>query len=174
MERCIEYTGYPSAEELENAPGVPSLEELKNKTLAVIECIECIPCNPCEHACPFGAITIGKCISDLPRLDTNKCRGCGACITSCPGLAIFLIDMNYSPYSALVKIPYELLPLPVEGEKVQCLDRKGKAVTSGTIRSVEKRKNSNKTYVIGVEIPKDFAMEVRNIHPSKKSLQVST
>ncbi|MDK2799443.1 MAG: hypothetical protein PWP27_803 [Clostridiales bacterium] len=163
MDKGIKYDGYLSEKELAGAPGVPSIDQLNVKPLAVIECIEPIPCNPCERACPFSAITIGDSIWNLPVLDANKCKGCGACIPSCPGLAIFVVDMNYSSTSALVKIPYEYFPLPKEGMEVDCLNRKGEAVTKGRIHSVKTTATFDKTYIIGIEVNKKFAMEVRNI-----------
>jgi Fe-S-cluster-containing hydrogenase component 2 len=143
--------------------GIPSLDDLNKKPLAVIECFECIPCNPCEESCPFGAITIGETISNKPILDTLKCKGCGLCISHCPGLAIFVVDMNFTPETSLVKIPYEFFPIPIEGSEVQCLNRLGEMITLGKIHQVRITPSYNKTYVIAVEIPKEFAMEVRNI-----------
>ena len=130
---------------------------------AVIECFECMPCNPCEKSCPFGAITIGETISNKPILDALKCKGCGLCIPHCPGLAIFVIDMNFTPKMALVKIPYEFFPIPIEGSEVHCLNRLGEVITLGNIHQVRITPSYNKTYVIEIEIPKEFAMEVRNI-----------
>lgn len=89
MREGIAYTGIPSLEELINSPGFPSEEEMKKRPIAVIECVQGIPCNPCETACPFGAIEVGEPITNLPRLLTDKCQGCGLCIPACPGLAIF-------------------------------------------------------------------------------------
>jgi Fe-S-cluster-containing hydrogenase component 2 len=163
MKKELKHTGYPSNEDLASAPGIPSLEYLNKKTLAVIECFERIPCNPCEKSCPFGAITIGEVISNLPAPNPEKCKGCCACITHCPGLAIFVVDMNFTPMTALVKIPYELFPVPIEGDEVKCLNRKGEAITTGRVHSVKIAPSYNKTYVIGIEIQKEFAMEVRNI-----------
>lgn len=163
MKEGIKYDGYPSKEEIVNAPGVPSLDALNKKPLAVIECFQCIPCNPCEKSCPFGAITIGENITSLPALNPEKCRGCSLCMIHCPGLAIFLIDMNFTKTTALVKIPYELLPIPKEGSEINCLNRRGEFVTKGKVHSVNIKESFNKTYVISLEVPKEFAMEVRNI-----------
>ncbi len=152
-----------SSKTLIDAPGIPSFEALNQKPLAVIECMQPIPCNPCEKSCPFGAITIGKSICNLPVLDTEKCRGCSTCIACCPGLAIFLVDMNYTNTTALVKIPYEFYPLPKLGMIVNCLNREGIIITTGHIRSITTAQKYNKTYIVGVEIDKSFAMDVRNI-----------
>ena len=45
------------------------------------------------------------------------CIGCGMCVASCSGQAIFLVDETYEPGFATVTLPYEFLPLPEKGEK---------------------------------------------------------
>jgi Fe-S-cluster-containing hydrogenase component 2 len=163
MNTGIEYTGYPSIQELSEATGVPSDEDLNKKTLAVIECFQCIPCNPCEKACPFGAIAIGDQISSLPRLNTEKCTGCGLCMSYCPGLAIFVVNKGFTATTALLKIPYELFPVPEVGTEVKCLNRRGEIISTGKVHSVKRSTSYNKTHIIAVEIEKELAMEIRNI-----------
>lgn len=163
MKEGIKYTGFPSKEEIYACPGIPSMEELNKKPLAVIECFQCIPCNPCESSCPFGAIKIGDNMTNLPTLNPDKCKGCSICMTHCPGLAIFIVDMNFTDKTALVKIPYELYPLPKEGTEVLCLNREGNIVTNGKVHAVKIKESFNKTYIVAVEVQKMFAMEVRNI-----------
>ena len=133
--------------------------ELKGK-IAVIECVEDIPCDPCVTACPSGAIVIDSLIGE-PRLIQEKCAGCGLCIAECPGLAIFVVDFDYSADEAVVMLPYEFIPLPEKGEKVDLLDREGKKCGKGTILKV--KLNKNKTTVISVIAPKELAMQVRNV-----------
>lgn len=163
MSKGILYDGFPSKEELESAPGVPSMKDLNKKPLAVLECFQCIPCNPCESACPFDAITIDGCISNRPRLDPEKCRACGSCLASCPGLAIFLVNMNFSNTTALVTIPYELSPLPEEGTVVACVNRCGDVITEGRVHKVQSSEAFNNTHLISLEVNKKFAMDVRHI-----------
>ena len=62
------YQGFPSEDELSRIPGMPSEERIKKGSVACIECAQEIPCNPCEEACPYGAITVGKPITNLPKL----------------------------------------------------------------------------------------------------------
>ncbi len=39
------------------------------------------------------------------------------CVSNCPGLSIVVVDETYSEKEALVKIPYEFLPL-AEGRQL--------------------------------------------------------
>jgi Fe-S-cluster-containing hydrogenase component 2 len=163
MKEGIKYTGIPSVEELSHSPGCPSQGRMERGAVACLECVQDIPCNPCEKACPFGAITIGQPITNLPRLDENKCTGCGICVAQCPGLAIFVIHKNYSEKTAWVQFPYEYDPLPAVGEEVPCGDRAGKFVAKGKVLKVKLLKSYDRTPVITVEIPKKYYMKIRTI-----------
>jgi Fe-S-cluster-containing hydrogenase component 2 len=99
----VKYSGRLSDAEL--AGVMPPSERLVRGPVAVIECVQEIPCNPCEKACPFGAITVGEDITACPVIDRDKCRGCGLCISRCPGLAIFVVDASGD--EATIMLPYE-------------------------------------------------------------------
>jgi len=163
MNKELKFSGVISEEEFKKCPGYPSEERFKKGPVAVIECIQEIPCNPCEAACPFGAIEIGESITSLPVLDEKKCKGCGVCISSCPGLAIFTVDMLYSKTEAVVSFPFEYLPLPKIGEKVKAVNREGKIVTTGRILKIKNLPKNDFTPVISMAIPKKWAAEVRSI-----------
>ena len=120
-----------------------------------------IPCNPCEEACPYGAITVGQPITNLPVLDQDKCIGCGTCIAACPGLAIFVV--NGSKEKAEVSFPFEYYPLPKRGDVVECVDRKGNFVVKGKILRIVKPPKYDSTAVITVEIPLEYLNIVRSI-----------
>ena len=92
----------------------------------------------------------------------EKCRGCGECIPACPGLAIFLVNRNYSTAEAAVSIPYEYLPLPEPGSTVDALDRSGERVCSGRVLRVMNPGKNNGTVVITIAVPKQFLTQVRN------------
>ncbi|MDI6841133.1 MAG: 4Fe-4S binding protein [bacterium] len=113
----IEKTGVVSLEELKKV--MPSEERLERGACVIVECFERIPCNPCAEACPQGAIRIEGNINNLPDVDYEKCNGCGMCISSCPGLAIFVVHKNYNQNNGLVMLPYEFLPLPKKGDIVK-------------------------------------------------------
>lgn len=151
--------GIPSADDLHG--GFPSSGRLEPGPVAVIECFQEIPCNPCADACPRGAITMPGNISARPNFDESKCNGCGICVTRCPGLAIFIVDFSYSDTEALIKIPYEFSPLPHKEEEVEAIDRAGK--TAGFARVFRVQQQSNKTTVLWLALPKNIALNVRNI-----------
>ena len=163
MSKGIFYTGIPSLEELESCPGFPSEERFQLGKVACIECVQEIPCNPCEGACPFGAISIGDKITNLPVLDEDKCVGCGTCVASCPGLAITVIDMLWSDNEALIEFPYEYYPLPHKGELVEAVNRAGETICSGKIMIIRNVGAYAGTTVLGMSIPKKYAKEVRSI-----------
>ncbi len=162
MQESFSKTGVLAKGDLAESPGVPSEERMKKGPVVYIECMEEIPCNPCEFICPHGAISVGKQIIDLPVLDEEKCNGCGLCIAICPGLAIFLVDKSYSEQEALVAFPYELLPLPEVGMTVYGVDREGKAGCKASVVKVLNPKKFDRTPVIYLAVPKEFALDVRN------------
>lgn len=135
----------------------------RSGSIPIIDCNECIPCNPCETACPFGCIEIGSKITNLPSLNLNKCTGCGQCVLACPGLAIFLLDRDYSKDKASITLPYEFLPLPKKGEKVIALDRNGSNICAGEVLKVSLTKKGDRTALVKVAVPKEYADKVRNI-----------
>jgi len=136
----------------------PSEEKMKKGPFPIIECIEEIPCNPCETSCPKGAIKIGENITNLPKINHELCSGCGICVVKCPGLAIFMTEIE-GDYGKL-SIPWELLPLPEKGQIFTGLNRKGKPVCKGEITGIRKMKE--KTHIVTGKFPKEFIHEVRH------------
>ena len=155
----LERTGIPTKAEIESI--TPSDERRRKRPVAVIECFQKIPCNPCYTSCKFGAIREFKDINERPVLDFDKCTGCGICVVNCPGLAIFIIDETYSDTEALVKIPYEFVPLPYEGIFVTALNREGKPICRAKVVKVQNAKFQDKTPVVSLAVPKEYSMEVR-------------
>lgn len=165
---AIKETGYLTYDELSSIQTLPSEERYKKGAVAVIECIQNIPCNPCESACPVHAITVGDPIINLPALDAEKCIGCGKCVASCPGLAIFLVNKGFSENTATVSFPYEYKPTPDEGMEVNAVNRQGEVLCKGKVVKVMNPAAYDHTPVVTVEIPKEFADEVRSIERLKK------
>lgn len=148
-----EQTGVLSISELR----LPTEKQLQ-KGVAITECVQEIPCNPCVDSCPVHAISM-KDINAPPVVDYNACIACGNCVGVCPGLAIFVVKIKED--KALISLPYEFLPLPGKGDKVDALDRWGKKVDMGTVTRVVKQ---GKTAVVTISVKKEHAMDVRNIH----------
>lgn len=153
-------TGVPENKDIEKV--MPSAERLKEGPVAIIECFQKIPCDPCYHSCIRGAIRPFEDINDLPIVNFERCNGCSLCLTHCPGLAIFIIDLEYSETESLLKLPYEMRPLPEEGEIVTTLDRQGETVGEGRIEKVLLGKRQDKTAVISLVVPKEDIHVVRN------------
>lgn len=156
----LKETGIPTAEDIKSI--TPPMERLNKGPVAVIECFQQIPCNPCYTKCKNKAIGEMADINERPQIDYNNCNGCGICAMACPGLAIFIIDYNYSENKALIKIPYEFLPIPTEGTIVKALNREGNIVGEAKVVRVQNGKGQNKTPLIWLEVDKPLIMEVRN------------
>lgn len=154
-------TGVASPEMIKGI--LPGDERRKKGPFAVFECFQEIPCNPCYTSCKVGAVEAFEDINNLPRVDFDKCTGCGICVSNCPGLAIFVIDETYGDEEATIKIPYELVPLPREGQIVDALDRDGQIIGQARVVKVQNAKGLNKTNAITVAVPKEQAMLVRHI-----------
>ena len=142
---------------------MPTEERLKKGPAVIIECFQRIPCNPCSQACSRGAISLPGDINDCPSVDYEKCDGCGNCISKCPGLAIFVVDETFSQTEALVKIPYEFVPLPAEGGFITGLDREGRPVCRARVVRVLNSKAQDRTPVVSIAVPRGMGFAVRNI-----------
>jgi Fe-S-cluster-containing hydrogenase component 2 len=108
-------------------------------------------------------------INDLPVVDEKLCNGCGLCIALCPGLAIFVVDKSYSPEFALVRLPFEYVPLPEAGQYAAGLDRAGKELGRFEVVKVTSGGKKNMTWTISLAVPQELAMEVRGIRVGEYS-----
>lgn len=142
---------------------LPTEERRKAGPYVVIECYQEIPCNPCEGACPQKAVRIGADINVIPCVDYERCNGCGICVSRCPGLAIFVIDEGYAPGFAKVLIPWEYLPLPAKGDAVVGVGRDGAELCPAEVLEVRTGKRQDRTAVIGLKVPLEFANQVRGL-----------
>ena len=154
-------TGVPTPEQVEKV--FPCQERLNEGPVVVVECYQSIPCNPCYTACKTGAIKEFADINDLPSVDHSLCNGCSLCVSNCPGLAIMVVDNTYSEDEALVKLPYEFLPLPAAGEVVKGLDRAGNELCEAKVVKVQNSKALDKTPIVSIAVKKEFMKLVRNI-----------
>ncbi len=157
--------GFIADDEIERFPGVTHQKGIH----PVIECTQNIPCNPCQDACVKGCIKIGKHITSLPVVGENSsCTGCGMCVASCSGQAIFLVNEEYEKGFATVTLPYEFLPLPEKGDKGKALDRSGKTICNAEIIEVRSSKAFDHTNLLTMKIPEDMAMKARFFKSNKE------
>lgn len=159
-------TGYIADTEVSHFPGMPDAESLTKGLVPVIECTQNIPCNPCQDACKKGCIKVGSTITNLPVIDRSaECTGCGMCVVSCSGQAIFLLDANYSPGYAAISLPYELNPLPDSGAVGIALDRSGAVLGEAEVVSVRKTPVMDETAILTMKVPVEWAMKARFFKP---------
>ncbi len=154
----IEKNGVPSKELIESCfPDQIVLEKPK----AIIECYKEIPCNPCSTSCPFDAIFIPEDINVRPLIDYDKCTGCGICVYNCPGLAITVRMLKGDKVE--MKIPYEFLPYPEKGEKMNVMNRSGDIITQGEVTKVHITERHNKTALVHLEVEREFLYDAMTV-----------
>ncbi len=150
--------GYVSEDEITRYPGVTKQKGIH----PVIECTQNIPCNPCQDACPKGCIKIGANITSLPVVNgDNPCIGCGMCVVSCSGQAIFLVEEDVAPGFGEVTMPYEFLPLPQVGDKGVALGRDGKKVCDCEVTKVRTAPAFDHTNLVTIKVPNEMLMKAR-------------
>jgi NADPH-dependent 2,4-dienoyl-CoA reductase/sulfur reductase-like enzyme/Pyruvate/2-oxoacid:ferredoxin oxidoreductase delta subunit len=101
--------------------------EIGREWRPVFFCEEEIPCDPCVSVCPSSAIRLRRrkgSIMDLPYYEGQGCRGCAACVASCPGLAISLVRAIDADWAELL-LPYEFLADFEAGERLSLVDKGG-------------------------------------------------
>ena len=86
-------------------------------------------------------------------------------------MAYFLINMNYSEVKAEIGMPYEYLPVPLEGSVVRGLDRNGEYVCDAEVTRVQKLKDADSTLLLKISVPKEYAGVVRAIDRKKVSAE---
>jgi Fe-S-cluster-containing hydrogenase component 2 len=155
--------GYNTREELEDLKALPPEDIVVSKRVAMIECTEEIPCNPCAYVCRVDAISKDS-LSSPGIVDFEKCSGCTACVAVCPGLSIFLQQIKDG--KGYVTLPYELLPSPKAGARVELIDRSGEVVGEGVIvkPTYQARGDAYPRWVVTVEMDDPaLSYEVRSI-----------
>ena len=151
--------------EVKDIISFPSLKIITKHPVAISECIQEIPCNPCVTPCPVQAISMEG-INGIPEINFERCTGCGKCVSICPGLALFLVGIRNG--KGMVTLPFEMLPVPLKGEKVYLLDRKGKEIGQGNVLRVIFPDKSTKSAVITVSFDNiELIKSVRNIRSLK-------
>lgn len=110
----------------------------------------------------MGCIKVGDVITRLPEVDTTAaCIGCGMCVASCSGQAIFLVNEDTGDDYATVTLPYELLPYPQRGDKGMALGRSGDKVCDAEVVDIKTAPALDHTALLTIRVPKDMAMKAR-------------
>lgn len=149
------------AEDVASVNLLPPMRRLQDRRpVAMIECLQEIPCNSCAMACKNGAIRMDN-VSDIPKLDFQKCTGCMACAMVCPGLAIFLLRVEED--CGYITLPYEFLLIPKVGDQVATLDREGKVLGKSRVIWVLAPQRNDGTALVTIQVPKKWLLEARAI-----------
>jgi thioredoxin reductase/Fe-S-cluster-containing hydrogenase component 2 len=151
--------GYIGEDEVAMYPGTRSASGTSGvKVRPFIECVQNIPCNPCRDSCPRGCIKVPERVTALPEYNEKSiCGGCGLCVVSCPGQAIFLVDED----KGTVTRPYEFLPLPEKGETGIALGRNGEELCPSVITDVKTMAAFDKTALVTISVPKEYTPRAR-------------
>lgn len=150
--------GYIADDEIARFPGVTR----KASIHPVMECTQNIPCNPCQDACPKKCIKIGENITSLPSINEDmECSGCGLCVASCSGQAIFLVEENQKEGYATITLPYEFTPLPKKGSVGYALTRSGEKCCEAEVVNVRSIPAFDHTSLLTIKVPVDMAMTAR-------------
>jgi NADPH-dependent 2,4-dienoyl-CoA reductase/sulfur reductase-like enzyme/Fe-S-cluster-containing hydrogenase component 2/bacterioferritin-associated ferredoxin len=155
---------YEKADILKSHPGpvqelvAPAGEE---GIFPVIHCKQEIPCNPCSTVCPEGSIHMqGDPIKGRPFFD-GKCQGCMKCLSICPGLAITLVDYRKDKNNPVVFLPYEISNIEVKkDDSINLVDVDGNPLGVFPVLGAKATKESNRTQVVRVKVPKEIAKKV--------------
>ncbi|HOO43372.1 MAG TPA: FAD-dependent oxidoreductase, partial [Bacteroidales bacterium] len=127
-------------------PVLPSEERMKARPFVQIDCLYGFACNPCTFACKFGAITKSS-TSSVPYVDYNKCTGCMACVSQCPGLAIFGFDLSKN--TLFLPVEYEVK----EGAQVYLVDNTGTKKAEGVLEKILHKPNKTNVARVKVNVP---------------------
>ena len=93
--------------------------------------------------------------------ESIDCVGCGMCVASCSGQAIFLVNETYEPGYATVTLPYEFLPLPEKGTKGYGLSRSGEKICEAEVLDVKTSPAFDHTNLLTMKVPADMVMKAR-------------
>lgn len=142
----------------------------RDRPVAIVDCDEDIPCNPCESACPRGAIKVGMDICNPPRLELERCDGCGRCVRICPGLAIVLLDRTVDPDRPRVTVPFEMPVVPSVGDEMWAVDGLGRPVGLAEVVRV-RGVGRDATALVTVEVEGKRALKIRGLRGRKKHIE---
>jgi sarcosine oxidase subunit alpha len=161
---------YRTAEILKSKPGPVGVETapaVEEGVFPVLHCLQEIPCDPCGAVCKQGLIRIDESdIRSVPvfAFDEGQCSGCQRCVTSCPGLAITLVDYRKDAAFPTVTVAYEFLNDSIAaGDTVTVLDTEGTVLGDVEVVSVRAIKANDRTVVVKVKAPHAIAKRIAGI-----------
>jgi NADPH-dependent 2,4-dienoyl-CoA reductase/sulfur reductase-like enzyme/Pyruvate/2-oxoacid:ferredoxin oxidoreductase delta subunit len=158
---------------LKSRPGTTHSEktpEREEGVFPVFHCMQEIPCNPCTSACPSGLIHIEE--SDIRAVPAfseigpkgKPCGGCEKCVSTCPGLAITMVDYRKDRYFPTVSVPYEFLKDSIRvGDMVTVLETTGSVLGEAVVQDVRALKANDRTVLVRLQVPKALAKRVAGI-----------
>jgi sarcosine oxidase, subunit alpha len=158
-----------AAEVLKSHPGPVKQSPAMRTDAAVFPVLHCnqeIPCNPCTTVCPQGLIQIaGDNLRGIPVFigtsHGKACVGCERCVTTCPGLAITLVDRRDPDADPTVSLPYELPSDDVAvGTPVRLLDTVGEPLCETTIVALHLRHHQDRTAIVKFRAAPELAGRV--------------
>ncbi|HWI64635.1 MAG TPA: FAD-dependent oxidoreductase [Symbiobacteriaceae bacterium] len=164
---------YRMSEILKSRPGqnfeerIPEWEE---GVFPVFHCTQEIPCNPCTSACSSGLIRIDE--SDIRAVPVftkvgpngKSCAGCEKCVTTCPGLAITMVDYRKDAEFPEVTVSYEFLKDSIRvGDVVTVLDTLGNELGEAIVSGVKALKAYDRSIAVKMKAPKAIAKRIAGI-----------
>lgn len=168
---------YRMSEVLRSRPGANYAErapEWEEGVFPVFHCTQEIPCNPCTGACPSGLIRIDQSdIRHVPafsRVGENgkSCAGCEKCVTTCPGLAITMVDYRKDAAFPEVSVSYEFLKDNLRvGDIVTVLDTLGHELGEVPVTAVRALKANDRTIAVRMKAPAAIAKRIAGIRVQK-------
>jgi bacterioferritin-associated ferredoxin len=97
---------------------------------------------------------------------SGECIMCGKCLSSCPGLAITLVDLGYDDTgsTALVMVPWEMPKSMIkQGMEVTTSGFEGEVIGKGKVIAIKNSNWQNLRSLVALEVPKEKADLVAGI-----------
>jgi sarcosine oxidase, subunit alpha len=171
---------YRTEEILKSKPGASYPQTISDEggggVAPIIHCTQEIPCDPCASVCPMGLIYVnGNDIRKVPVFMGNNycCAVCERCVAGCPGLAITLVDYRNNLDYPTVSIPYEFTRETItKHDLVTVMDREGQPLGELPVMSVHKIPRSDRTLIVQVMAPKEYAQQVAGIKVQEKEVSL--
>jgi Fe-S-cluster-containing hydrogenase component 2/bacterioferritin-associated ferredoxin len=150
--------------ELQEAIYTPSTF-ISNKPVASLECAQKLPCFECVENCPEGAIEKNS-IVNYPKLNVEKCTGCGACVAACPAQAAVMVQELSKEQKAIYFLPERYKKCDSKNSNFYLLNRKGEKLGQGKFIQQTYFKNKPNS-IVEIEGSHIYAWDARNYKQEK-------